>query len=144
MNRAVDSSQRGLHALVRTSEAMLRSAANPPPVETMHCQMYLSNGSGGRINGTAMIGGTLLHGGIMNGTLVHGRRKDEEAMITATILGILGKRVRVGSTVEKRRRACCIGLAVQAGVHNPHGLGHKSDNCRLQMYAAFKDFQRLC
>ena len=96
--------------------------------------MYLSNGSGGRINGTAMIGGTLLHGGIMN----------EEAMITATVLGILGKRVRVGSTVEKRRRACCIGLAVQAGVHNPHGLGHKSDNCRLQMYAAFKDFQRLC
>ena len=79
-----------------------------------------------------------------NGTLVHGRRKDEEAMITATILGILGKRVRVGSTVEKRRRACCIGLAVQAGVHNPHGSGHKSDNCRLQMYAAFKDFQRLC
>ena len=111
---------------------MLRSAANPPPVDTMHCQMYLSNGSGGRINGTAMIGGTLLHGGIMNGTLVHGRRKNEEAMITATVLGILGKRVRVGSTVEKRRRACCIGLAVQAGVHNPHGLGHKSDNCRLQ------------
>ena len=37
----------------------------------------LSNGSGGRINGTAMIGGALLHGGIMNGTLVHGRMKDE-------------------------------------------------------------------
>ena len=34
--------------------------------------------------------------------------------------------------MEKRRRACCIGLAVQAGVHNPHGSGHKSDNCRLQ------------
>ena len=66
-----------IFALVRTSEAMLRSAANPPPVDTMHCQMYLSNGSGGRINGTAMIGGTLLHGGIMNGTLVHGRMKDE-------------------------------------------------------------------
>ena len=42
--------------------------------------MYLSNGSGGRINGTAMIGEALLHGGITNGTLVHGRRKDEEAM----------------------------------------------------------------
>ena len=25
-------------------------------------------------------GGALLHGGIMNGTLVHGRRKDEKAM----------------------------------------------------------------
>ena len=25
-------------------------------------------------------GGALLHGGIMNGTLVHGRRKDKEAM----------------------------------------------------------------
>ena len=35
MNRAVDSSQRDLHALVRTSEAMLRSAANPPPVDTI-------------------------------------------------------------------------------------------------------------
>ena len=42
--------------------------------------MYLSNGSGGGINGTAMIGEALLHGGITNGTLVHGRRKDEEAM----------------------------------------------------------------
>ena len=40
----------------------------------------LSNGSGGRINGTAMIGGALLHRGIMNGTLVHGRVKDEQAL----------------------------------------------------------------
>ena len=30
-------------------------------------------------NGTAMIGGALLRGGIMNGTLVHGRMKEEEA-----------------------------------------------------------------
>ena len=37
----------------------------------------LSTGSGGRINCTAMIGGALLHGGIMNGTLVHGRMEDE-------------------------------------------------------------------
>ena len=74
---------------------MLRSAANPPPVDTMHCQMYLSNGSGGRINGTAMIGGTLLHGGIMNGTLVHGRRKDEEAMITATVLAFWARELEL-------------------------------------------------
>jgi hypothetical protein len=44
--------------------------------------------------------------------------------------------------VEKRRRACCIGLAVQAGVHNPHGSGHKSDNCRLQKAGSIQRDER--
>ena len=41
---------------------------------SMQCRSLRVNAAG------AADGGALLHGGITNGTLVHGRRKDEEAM----------------------------------------------------------------
>ena len=60
------------------------------------------------------------------------RRKQEKGNLIIAPLPNSGQESQSWFTVEKRRRACCIGLAVQAGVHNPHGSGHKSDNCRLQ------------
>ena len=60
------------------------------------------------------------------------RRKQDKGNLIIAPLPNSGQESQSLFTVEKRRRACCIGLAVQAGVHNPHGSGHKSDNCRLQ------------
>ena len=60
------------------------------------------------------------------------RRKQEKGNLIIAPLPNSGQESQSWFTVEKRRRACCIGLAVQAGVHNPHGSGHKSGNCRLQ------------
>ena len=73
------------------------------------------------------------------------RRKQEKGNLIIAPLPNSGQESQSWFTVEKRRRACCIGLAVQAGVHNPHGSGHKSDNCRLQKAGmAFKSRSSSC